>query len=156
MNFSLCSRFSSHSFGSQSSYWINPNPLVGAQGPGAASFLQHYWQSPCSNQETSGEIEESPPWEGVWDSCPVIVGFGKSLAFCKCLKLFVEVGKLSIQFFRRKQTAVLLLLGFLYHHSLLSGGSSSNTERPVGSESSRAQGPPGKGLCSVCYHISST
>lgn len=156
MKFSLCSRFSTHSLGSQSSDWSNPNPLVSAQGPGAASFLQRYWPSPCSNQETSGEIEESPPQEGVWDSCPVKVGFGKSLAFCKCLKFLVEVGKVSIQFFHRKQTAVLLLLGVPYHHSLLSSGSSSNTERPVGSESSRAQGPAGKKLCSVRYHISST
>lgn len=107
MKFSLCTRFSTHSLGSQSNYWINPKGVSrSAQCPWAAPFLQHYWQSSCSSQETLEEIEESPPREGLWDSCPVTAGFGKSLAFYKCLEFFVEVGKVSIQFFHGEQTAV--------------------------------------------------
>ena len=83
-----------------------PRGFLGVQCPWEAPFLQYYWQSSCGNQETLEEIEESPPQEGLWDSCPVTAGFGKSLAFYKCLKFFVGVGKVWIQFFHRKQAAV--------------------------------------------------
>ena len=131
MKFLLWARLSTHCTESQSIYWINPRGSLRVHRvQGQPLFSSPVGSLPAATKRLQGKQKNLLPRRGVWDSHPVVVGFGKSLAFYKRLKSFVEVGRVSTWFFHIKQTA-LFLFSFFCHHSLLCTGSSSKAKSPV-------------------------